>query len=82
MTEASDPGLFWATAGGMGLTGLVVRAVVQLKPVATSRVKVDTVRTADIDETMAVLARARPDLTATPWPGRTAWPGAPGWAVR
>ena len=57
VTEASDPGLFWATAGGMGLTGLIVRAVVQLKPVATSRVKVDTVRTADIDETMAVLER-------------------------
>jgi len=56
VTEPSDPALFWATAGGMGLTGLIVRAVIQLKPVATSRVKVDTVRTADIDETMAVLA--------------------------
>ncbi len=56
VTEQSDPVLFWATAGGMGLTGLIVRAVVQLKRVATSRVKVDTVRTAGIDETMAVLA--------------------------
>src|SRR5260370_2676182 len=56
VTEQSDPVLFWATAGGMGLTGLIVRAVVQLKRVATSRVRVDTVRTADIDETMAVLA--------------------------
>ena len=56
VTEASDPDLFWATAGGMGLTGLIVRAEIQLKRVGTSRVKVDTVRTADIDETMAVLA--------------------------
>ena len=56
VTGSSDPGLFWATAGGMGLTGLVVRATVQLKRVATSRIRVDTVRTADIDETMAVLA--------------------------
>jgi decaprenylphospho-beta-D-ribofuranose 2-oxidase len=56
VTSSSDPALFWATAGGMGLTGLIVRATVQLKPVATSRVRVDTVRTADIDETMAVLA--------------------------
>src|SRR5690348_1053151 len=56
VTEQSDPSLFWATAGGMGLTGLIVRATVQLKPVATSRVRVDTVRTADIDQTMAVLA--------------------------
>ncbi len=56
VTAAADPSLFWATAGGMGLTGLIVRATVQLKRVATSRVRVDTVRTADIDETMAVLA--------------------------
>ncbi len=56
VTSSSDPALFWATAGGMGLTGLIVRATVQLKRVATSRVRVDTVRTADIDETMAVLA--------------------------
>src|SRR5215469_4360271 len=56
VTEQSDPSLFWATAGGMGLTGLIVRATVQLKPVATSRVRVDTVRTADVDQTMAVLA--------------------------
>jgi decaprenylphospho-beta-D-ribofuranose 2-oxidase len=56
VTEAGDPALFWATAGGMGLTGLIVRATIQLKRVATSRVRVDTVRTADIDQTMAVLA--------------------------
>jgi decaprenylphospho-beta-D-ribofuranose 2-oxidase len=56
VTEKSDPGLFWATTGGMGLTGLIVRAVLQLTRVGTSRVRVDTVRTADIDETMAVLA--------------------------
>jgi decaprenylphospho-beta-D-ribofuranose 2-oxidase len=56
VTERSDPALFWATAGGMGLTGLITAATVQLRPVATSRVRVDTVRTADIDQTMAVLA--------------------------
>jgi decaprenylphospho-beta-D-ribofuranose 2-oxidase len=56
VTPQGDPSLFWATAGGMGLTGLIVRATVRLTPVATSRVRVDTVRTADIDETMAVLA--------------------------
>jgi decaprenylphospho-beta-D-ribofuranose 2-oxidase len=56
VTQARDPALFWATAGGMGLTGLIVRATVQLRRVATSRVRVDTVRTAGIDQTMAVLA--------------------------
>src|SRR6516162_3297410 len=56
VTAEADPSLFWATAGGMGLTGLIVRATVALKRVATSRVRVDTLRTADIDETMATLA--------------------------
>ena len=56
VTPAGDPGLFWATAGGMGLTGFITRAVIQLKRVETALVKVDTVRTADIDETMTVLA--------------------------
>jgi decaprenylphospho-beta-D-ribofuranose 2-oxidase len=39
----------------MGLTGCIIRATVQLKKVSTSRLKVDTIRTADIDETMEVL---------------------------
>jgi decaprenylphospho-beta-D-ribofuranose 2-oxidase len=56
VTPGAEPGLFWATAGGMGLTGIILRAGVQLKKVETSRLKVDTVRTADIDETMAYLS--------------------------
>jgi len=56
VTPGSDHELFWATAGGMGLTGFIMRATMQLKRVETSRLLVDTVRTADIDETMAVLA--------------------------
>jgi decaprenylphospho-beta-D-ribofuranose 2-oxidase len=56
VTPQGDPELFWATAGGMGLTGLITRATVRLKRVESSLVAVDTVKTADIDETMAVLA--------------------------
>ena len=56
VTPESEPRLFWATAGGMGLTGIILRAGVQLTRVATSRLRVDTVRTADIDETMAHLS--------------------------
>jgi decaprenylphospho-beta-D-ribofuranose 2-oxidase len=52
----SDPELFWATAGGMGLTGIIVRATIQMKHVETSRLIVDTVRTANIDDTMAHLS--------------------------
>jgi decaprenylphospho-beta-D-ribofuranose 2-oxidase len=51
-----DPDLFWATAGGMGLTGVILRARVQLKKIETSRILVDTDRTPDLDSLMALLA--------------------------
>jgi decaprenylphospho-beta-D-ribofuranose 2-oxidase len=54
----ANPELFWATAGGMGLTGIILRAELQLTKVETSRLVVDTVRTADLDEAMACLAEA------------------------
>lgn len=43
-----DPDLFWATAGGMGLTGVVLRVALRMLPVATSRIVVDTERVADL----------------------------------
>jgi decaprenylphospho-beta-D-ribofuranose 2-oxidase len=65
VTPQSDEELFWGTAGGMGLTGIILRATVQMKKVDTSRLIVDTVRTADIDETMAYLASTDDDYDYT-----------------
>jgi decaprenylphospho-beta-D-ribofuranose 2-oxidase len=65
VTPASDPDLFWGTAGGMGLTGIILRATVQMKKVETSRLIVDTVRTANIDDTMAHMAATDKDYDYT-----------------
>jgi decaprenylphospho-beta-D-ribofuranose 2-oxidase len=45
--------VFAATAGGMGLTGVVVAATVRLSRIETSWMRVDTERTADLDDALA-----------------------------
>lgn len=56
VTPGSDPALFWATAGGMGLTGLILEALIRLTPAATRFITVDTYRTRDLDHTMALMS--------------------------
>jgi decaprenylphospho-beta-D-ribofuranose 2-oxidase len=50
LTPGSD--LFWATVGGMGLTGLVLRATLRMKQVESAYCLVDTQRCDDLDELM------------------------------
>ena len=50
----SDP-LFWATAGGMGLTGVVVDATIALRRIESSAVSVDTDRVPDLDAALALM---------------------------
>ncbi len=50
-----DPELFWATAGGMGLTGVVVGAVLRLIPIATSWIQASTQRFTRLEDLMSTM---------------------------
>ncbi|APT88072.1 decaprenylphosphoryl-beta-D-ribose oxidase [Corynebacterium frankenforstense DSM 45800] len=45
--------LFWATVGGMGLTGIILRAQIRMTKTETAYFIADTDRTANLDETIA-----------------------------
>jgi len=53
--------LFWATVGGMGLTGVIVSAAVQLHRTESAYFVVDTDRTRDLDELLALLTDGSDD---------------------
>ncbi|AWB83155.1 FAD-binding oxidoreductase [Corynebacterium liangguodongii] len=51
--EDPDGTLFWATVGGMGLTGIILRARIEMTRTETAYFIADTDRTDTLDETIA-----------------------------
>ncbi len=66
-SRTDDAGLFRATLGGMGLTGVILRASFRLVPIETAFVMAETLPAHDLDEAMALL-----DASGD-WPYSVAW---------
>jgi decaprenylphospho-beta-D-ribofuranose 2-oxidase len=61
-SPGEHPDLFWATVGGMGLTGVIVSARVQLIPVETAYYNVTYRRTKNLDESLECFASTDRDF--------------------
>jgi decaprenylphospho-beta-D-ribofuranose 2-oxidase len=56
LTPDETPAEFWATAGGMGLTGVILDATFDLIPIETSLIEVHDERCRDLDEMMRLMS--------------------------
>ncbi|MCI4341906.1 MAG: FAD-binding oxidoreductase [Thermoplasmata archaeon] len=54
-SRGEDPSLFWATVGGMGLTGFIVRARIRLRRVESAYVRVRYQRSDSLTDTLRQL---------------------------
>lgn len=53
ISPSHKPEWFWATVGGMGLTGIILEAVIRMIPIETHLMQVTTQRTTDLDSLLA-----------------------------
>ncbi len=54
-SPAENPEIFWATVGGMGLTGIILRARLQLRRADSAYVFVDFRKSPNLEESMATM---------------------------
>jgi decaprenylphospho-beta-D-ribofuranose 2-oxidase len=68
LTPQDDPELFWATAGGLGLTGVITRAVLKVRRVESAYVAVRSERQPDLTSVMSrMLEATRTRTYAAAW---------------
>lgn len=64
---SEEPALFAATVGGMGLTGVILRAAIRLRPVRTAWIRQRTVAAADLDAAIDAFAAAAGATYSVAW---------------
>jgi decaprenylphospho-beta-D-ribofuranose 2-oxidase len=67
VSPESDPDLFYATFGGMGLTGVIVQATLQAESLPSPWVAVDLDRTDSLDQTLELMAEEERHRYSAAW---------------
>jgi FAD/FMN-containing dehydrogenase len=66
-SRTDNPDLFAATVGGMGLTGVILRAAIRLTPVESAWIRQLTIPASSLDEAMAVFERSADWTYSVAW---------------
>lgn len=70
VVESNDKtfeGLFGATCGGMGLTGIILRVTLQLERIETSYISQTTIKTCSLEETLHSLKESNKEEMSVAW---------------
>jgi FAD/FMN-containing dehydrogenase len=71
-SKNSNRDLFWATCGGMGLTGVILEAEFHLKPIETSYVTHTSIKARDLEEMFRLLEEHNESTYSVAWIDSTA----------
>jgi decaprenylphospho-beta-D-ribofuranose 2-oxidase len=66
------PDMFWASVGGMGMTGIILDATLALRRVESSWIRQRNIVTRDLDDTLRVLSETRDATYSVAWLDATA----------
>jgi decaprenylphospho-beta-D-ribofuranose 2-oxidase len=67
VSPETDPELFYATLGGMGLTGVVVEATLRAEPLCTPWVAADVDRTDGLEQTLELMSGGESHRYSVAW---------------
>ncbi len=59
--------LFWATCGGMGMTGLVLKVTFNLVPIETAYIRQETIKCHNLDEIMLIFEESKDWSYSVAW---------------
>jgi FAD/FMN-containing dehydrogenase len=66
-SKEENADLFWTTCGGMGLTGVILKAALRLKPVETAYFRQESIKARNLDHLMDLFEESEE------WPYSVAW---------
>ncbi len=67
LSPETDSELFYATCGGMGLTGVIVQATLRTEPLVSTWVAADIDRTDDLEQTLALMSGSERHRYSVAW---------------